>query len=373
MRGLAPSWVVRQDSLLGYLSWAVLGERARKAAIGLVSRGEGTRTICSRFRPSAVGTLCPKMRPLRLLASVVVLTTLFATEAAAVEVVAAGDISTKGTGDTQTSNRVLAIDPALVLTLGDHVYPSGTLSRFNTYYHPTWGGSGRSLAPLRATTIGSGLALRLRILFRHAGRLDRSFVVGEWRVIAMDSNASISAQNSAPATALGNDGHRCELLYFHHPRWSSGEHGNDSRVGPWWTTAYAHGVDVILNGHDHDYERFNKKTPSGAYADDGIREFVVGTGGVATRPFGSTVSGSERRITGNSNWGVLRLDLWTGPTRGVHRRRLRARPRFGFDQLPLLTERSSLHITSDLFEHIVEALWVAALATQQTGTKAGTT
>jgi alkaline phosphatase len=76
-------------------------------------------------------------------------------------------------------------------------------------------------------------------------------------------------------------------------------------------TAYAQGVDVILNGHDHDYERFNKKTPSGAYADDGIREFVVGTGGVATRPFDSTVAGSQKRITGNSHWGVLRLDLWT--------------------------------------------------------------
>jgi acid phosphatase type 7 len=252
------------------------------------------------------------MRPIRLLASVVLLTTLFATEAAAVEVVAAGDISTSGSGDTQTSNRVLAIDPARVLTLGDHVYPSGTLSQFNTYYGPTWG---RFKAITRPTPgnhdwLTAGAAGYESYFGVQAGGT-RSFVVGDWRVIAMDSNVNISAQDSALATALRNDGHRCELLYFHHPRWSSGEHGNNSRVGPWWTTAYAQGVDVILNGHDHDYERFGKKTPSGAYADDGIRQFVVGTGGVATRPFGSTVSGSERRITGNSHWGVLRLDLWT--------------------------------------------------------------
>jgi acid phosphatase type 7 len=269
-------------------------------------------TVAVVSDPSTAGSCMLTMRSLRLLTSVVLLTPLFATKAVAVEVVAAGDIATSGSGDTQTSNRVLAIDPALVLTRGDHAYPSGTLSQFNTYYDPTWGRFKAITRPSPGNHdwLTSGAAGYESYFGVQAGQI-RSFVVGDWRVIAMDSNVNISGQTSALATALRTDGHRCELLYFHHPRWSSGEHGNNSRVGPWWTTAYAQGVDVILNGHDHDYERFNKKAPSGAYADDGIREFVVGTGGVATRPFGSTVSGSEKRITGNSHWGVLRLDLWT--------------------------------------------------------------
>ncbi len=66
---------------------------------------------------------------------------------------------------------------------------------------------------------------------------------------------------------------------------------------------------MILNGHDHDYERFAKKRPSGKLAADGIREFVVGMGGIGTRPFGPAKSGSQKRITGNANWGVLHLEL----------------------------------------------------------------
>jgi hypothetical protein len=79
---------------------------------------------------------------------------------------------------------------------------------------------------------------------------------------------------------------------------------------------------VILNGHDHD-ERFARKRPSGNVAADGIREFVVGMGGVETRSFRSRKSGSQKRITGNENWGVLELALRPGPTDGVSSTRLR--------------------------------------------------
>lgn len=164
------------------------------------------------------------------------LTTALASEAAAVEVVAAGDIATSGTGDTQTSNRVLAIDPALVLTLGDHAYPSGTLSQFNAYYDPTWGRfKAITPSPGNHDWLTSGAAGYESYFGVQAGQI-RSFVVGDWRVISMDSYANRSSQNAALATALRNDGRRCELLYFHHPRWSSSHYGNDSRVGPWWTT-----------------------------------------------------------------------------------------------------------------------------------------
>ena len=67
------------------------------------------------------------------------------------------------------------------------------------------------------------------------------------------------------------------IAYWHHPRFSSGEHGNDDTVQPFWDALYAAGADIVLNGHDHDYERFAPQTPSGqADSAHGIREFVVG-------------------------------------------------------------------------------------------------
>ena len=230
-----------------------------------------------------------------------------------IEVVAAGDIATSGPGDRQTSDRVIALDPAFVLTLGDHAYPNGTSAQFDAYYAPTWGRFRSITRPTAGNhdwrTAG---ASGYESYFGVQAGVVRSFVIGEWRVIALDSNVDIAGQRAALNAALSADGRRCELLYFHHPRWSSGEHGDDPRVGPWWTTAYAHGVDVILNGHDHDYERFAMKSPTGASDPDGIREFVVGTGGVPTRPFDAARPGSQRRITGNANWGVLALDLLPG-------------------------------------------------------------
>jgi hypothetical protein len=104
----------------------------------------------------------------------------------------------------------------------------------------------------------------------------------------------------------------CTLAYFHHPLFSSGaENGNDPRMRPSWNVQYAAGAEVILNGHDHDYERFAPQTPEGA-ADlaQGIREFVVGTGGRSQRPFGVIQPNSEVRNTGT--YGVLKLTLHLG-------------------------------------------------------------
>jgi acid phosphatase type 7 len=228
----------------------------------------------------------------------------------AVDVVAAGDIASSGPGDTQTSDRVIALDPDVVLTLGDHAYPDGTVSQFDQFYEPTWGRFRNITRPSPGnhdwrTTGAAGYEAYFGL---RAGRV-RTFVLGGWRLISLDSNVRIAHQRARLATILAKDDRRCELLFFHHPRWSSGEHGNQRVVASWWRTAYANGVDVILNGHDHDYERFARKRPSGKIATDGIREFIVGMGGIGTRPFGPAKSGSQKRITGNDNWGVLHLEL----------------------------------------------------------------
>jgi hypothetical protein len=97
------------------------------------------------------------------------------------------------------------------------------------------------------------------------------------------------------------------IAYWHHPRFSSGEHGNDDSVQPFWDALYAAGADIVLNGHDHDYERFAPQTPSGqADSAHGIREFVVGTGGRGLRPRDSTVKNSQVFAEA---FGVLKLTL----------------------------------------------------------------
>ena len=100
----------------------------------------------------------------------------------------------------------------------------------------------------------------------------------------------------------------CTLAYWHHPRFSSGPHGNNTSVAALFQALYDANADVVLNGHDHDYERFAPQSPS-AVADSarGIREFVVGTGGRSHYVTGTPQPNSE--VRNSTTFGVLRLTL----------------------------------------------------------------
>jgi hypothetical protein len=98
------------------------------------------------------------------------------------------------------------------------------------------------------------------------------------------------------------------LAYWHHPRFSSGDHGNHPSMQPIWQALYDFGADVVLSGHDHSYERFARQTPDGAADPErGIRQFVVGTGGKSHYGFRTPVANSEVRQAGT--FGVLKLTL----------------------------------------------------------------
>jgi hypothetical protein len=102
----------------------------------------------------------------------------------------------------------------------------------------------------------------------------------------------------------------CTLAYFHKPLFSSGQaHGNDSVVKPLWDILYHAGADIIVNGHDHHYERFASQDPDGKLdPQHGIREFIVGTGGKNShRVLGTTQPHSEVRQA--DTFGVLKLVL----------------------------------------------------------------
>ena len=100
----------------------------------------------------------------------------------------------------------------------------------------------------------------------------------------------------------------CTAAYWHHPLFSSGGHGNQTKMKPAWDALYAANADVVLNGHDHDYERFAPQNPSGgADSTRGIREFVVGTGGSGLSSFSTIKPNSQVRNSDTS--GVLKLTL----------------------------------------------------------------
>ncbi len=141
-----------------------------------------------------------------------------------------------------------------------------------------------------------------------------SFRLGSWHLVALNSNCR-SVDCAAEAAWLRADlAHhlaRCTLAYWHHPRFSSGHEGETRAVGPFWDALYAAGADLVLNGHDHDYERFALQDPLGHLDPvNGIREFVVGTGGAPWLPFRTVAANGRVRTTGT--FGVLRLTLRPG-------------------------------------------------------------
>jgi acid phosphatase type 7 len=231
-------------------------------------------------------------------------------------IAAAGDICGSPTDCAPTAKLLDSIAPTRVLTLGDHAYPDGSSSDYANYYDPNWGRhkSKTSPSPGNHDYHTSGGAGYFGYFGSQAPSAYYSFNLGSWHLISLNGEISVSA-GSAQETWLKNDlaanTGKCILAYWHEPRFSSGgEHGSDSSFDPFWRDLYAAGADVVLNGHDHNYERFAPQNPSGAADPKGIREFVVGTGGASHYNFGTTVANSE--VRDNTSFGVLKLTLHPG-------------------------------------------------------------
>jgi len=235
--------------------------------------------------------------------------------------VGAGDIASCGlTADTATAKLVAAV-PGTVFTAGDNAYESGSTAEFANCYEPTWGAFYDRTYP----TVGnheyetSGASGYFDYFGSRAGTPGSgwyAYDVGSWRVYALNSNCFVvgcdagGAQEQWLRADLAANPRPCVLAYWHHPRFSSGEHGNDAEVAPFWNALYEAGAEVIVNGHDHDYERFAQQTPAGASsAAKGIRQFVVGTGGASLRSFGTVRANSQ--VRNSSTHGVLKLTLDT--------------------------------------------------------------
>jgi acid phosphatase type 7 len=231
-----------------------------------------------------------------------------------------------------TSDLLLRHRLAAVLALGDNQYEDGTLAKYRASYGPSWGRLKAITHPVPGNHdyVRAGGSLRPPGYFRYFGAAAGnpaegyySYDLGGWHLIALNSQcgaldgcrASSREERWLRRDLARHGGARCTLAYWHEPRFSSGPHGQEPVYDDLWRDLYAAGVDVVLNGHDHVYERFAPQDPD-AQPDParGIREFVVGTGGrshyTPARAFRTVQPNSE--VRDSQAFGVLELTLHAG-------------------------------------------------------------
>jgi len=234
--------------------------------------------------------------------------------------VGAGDIADCVLDSGGATAALLDAIAGTVFTAGDNAYPDGSATQFHDCYAPTWGRHLERTKPVAGNHdwLTKGLAGYRGYFGEKAGPADASwysFDLGAWHVIVLDSDCVFvggclpgSAQGVWLDADLKASTAECTLAIWHHPRFSSGEHGNDASVWPFWDALYRAKADVVVNGHDHDYERFGPQDPAGREDKAaGIREFVVGTGGAGLRDFPTVAAHSELRIA--NTFGVIRFVL----------------------------------------------------------------
>jgi hypothetical protein len=233
-------------------------------------------------------------------------------------IVAAGDIADcSSDGDEATARLVGGIE-GTVLTLGDNAYEDGTAQDFRQCYEPTWGQFKERTrpAPGNHDYETEGASAYFDYFGDAAGQPGKgyySYDLGSWHIVALDSNceevgcAATSPQLRWLKADLAKDAKTCTLAYFHYPLFSSGKYRPGiQEVKPLWEALYAADADVVLNGHDHNYQRFAPQDPNGkADPERGIREFVVGTGGRSHYPIREPIANSE--VYDDETYGVLKL------------------------------------------------------------------
>jgi hypothetical protein len=231
--------------------------------------------------------------------------------------VGAGDIAKcdmiRGAESTAT---LLDGIPGTIFTVGDHAYEDGSARSFRQCYEPTWGRHKARTRPspgnhdYRTDNAGP--------YFDYFGDLAGpdnrgyySYDLGAWHIVSL--NSIISAGSRSPQVRwlredLANHPRACTFAYWHAPVFSSGPHGPDPQMREVWRVLYEHGVDVIVNGHDHIYERFARQNPDGRQEPErGIRQFTAGTGGGGVYRVERRLPNSE--VSDNTSYGVLKFTL----------------------------------------------------------------
>jgi hypothetical protein len=246
-------------------------------------------------------------------------------QTATVTLVGAGDIASCSQNNDSATARLLGRIPGTVFTLGDNVYPYATAKKFRNCYDPTWGNHKRRTKPTAGNheyynenfnTTAAGPYFDY--FGKRAGARGKgyySYDRGNWHIVALNSNCDKvggcgidSPQGRWLRNDLANNPADCTLAYFHHPLYASGTGSDAPEVKPFWNILYNQGAEVILAGHAHRYERYAPITPSGERSANGIRQFIVGTGGEP----GGDYDGPDHpnmQVMKRNTPGVLKLEL----------------------------------------------------------------
>jgi calcineurin-like phosphoesterase family protein/fibronectin type III domain protein len=263
---------------------------------------------------------------------------LVATASSAVVVAAAGDVACdpsdanyhSGSGTSTacrqlyTSNLLVNGDFDAVLALGDLQYNSGSLSDFNEVYDPTWGRVKSITYPVVGNheygqSNASGYFQYFGSRAGPAGKGYYSFDLGSWHIVAINSECDEvggCGTGSPQETWLRNDlsthAAECTIAMWHKGRYSSGHDGDNTFMQPMWADLYNAGVEILLSGHSHDYERFGPQDASGHLDNtNGVRQFIVGTGGAFFTGLGNSFDANSQAHQ-NNTYGVLQLTLRSG-------------------------------------------------------------
>jgi hypothetical protein len=243
---------------------------------------------------------------------------------AAATLVGAGDIAGCGSDGAARTAALLARIAGTIFTAGDNAYERGTASEFASCFAPTWGRFRDRIRPaLGNHEYGVADAAAYFDYFGAAagerGKGYYSYDLGAWHIAVLNSEcvAIGGCGASSPEVVwlradLAASARECTLAIWHRPRWSSGaEHGSDPAYDAFWRELQRAGAEIVINGHDHEYERFAPQTPDGRRDDaGGIREFVVGTGGRSLYAVNAPIVNSE--VLRNDTFGVLQLALRAG-------------------------------------------------------------
>lgn len=241
--------------------------------------------------------------------------------AALADVVVAGAGDICGSSCAQTRDLVADINPAAVFTAGDNAYENGSLSDYNTRYHPTWGQFKSITHPVPGnheyqTSSASGYFDYFNGTGNSNGPAGErgkgyySWDIGDWHFVALNSNISMSAGSTQERwlrADLQASTKPCTAAYWHHPLFTRGSHSNTTAARSLWQALYDNKADLVLVGHDHNYQRYALQSPTGAADPNGIRQVLVGTGGRAFYDFTRTMPNVQ--ASNDDTYGVLKLSL----------------------------------------------------------------
>jgi acid phosphatase type 7 len=229
--------------------------------------------------------------------------------------VGAGDIAQCGVGDPEATAKLLDHIPGTVFTLGDNVQGSGSAQEFSNCFDPTWGRHRSRMMPTIGNHdwAGGNAGPYFSYFGASAGPPGQGYysqTLGAWQVISL--NSEIPAGAGSPQYAwlraeLAASPTACTLVMWHTPLFTSGPNPNATHMRDAWRLIQQYGVELVLSGHNHMYERFAPQDADGKPDPRGPRQFVVGTGGFSL--YGRTRFQPNSEILDSDTWGVLKLTL----------------------------------------------------------------